>query len=953
MLTRITVSPRDGHQNAAALALVKKAKKWGYPIEKALLSSVTLLETNNENDAKRIAEELLCDPISERFEIGAPETKESWTHCHVFPLPGVTNPVVQSLEKAIEDMGQTLSNSPRVGQLVAIQGLAENQVENFTADLLYNSAVEQCLIDITEDKALPSSPSKEFELKTVALIEADDATLLEISKKGILALNLDEMTTIQKHFKDLGRDPTDIELESLAQTWSEHCCHKTLGANVKVGDRVINNVLKSTIFDSTIELNKDWCVSIFKDNAGVIAFDDEDGISFKVETHNHPSAIEPYGGAGTGLGGCIRDTLGTGCSARPIANTDVFCFAPLDMQDLPKGVLPPERVMEQVVAGIRDYGNRMGIPTVNGAICYDPDYVGNPLVFAGSMGIIPLKYVEKETKRGDLIVAIGGRTGRDGIHGATFSSVELTEDSQEVSSGAVQIGNPIMEKMFMEVLLQARDQDLLSSVTDCGAGGFSSAIGEMGEKVGAEVNLEDCPLKYSGLTYWEIWISESQERMVISLPPEHLETFTKICANENVESVVLGTFGTENNELILKWQGQIVGQISMAFLHDGRPTPTREAIVPEVIRQRGPAPEGDALEILEKIMASPNVASKEWVIRQYDHEVQAGSIIKPLVGVKNDGPSDAAVIAPKFGSNKGVVLANGINPHYGKIDSYAMTVACVDEALRNVIAVGGSIERCALLDNFSWGNTKEPEGLGSILRSAEACRDAALGFETPFVSGKDSLNNEFTTEGKTIVIPNTILISAYSIMEDVRKALSMDLKAAGNRLYLVGSTGWELGGSHLKLVCGQSDDSTVPLTDIATNKALYESLAEASHKRLIRSAHDLSEGGLAVTLTEMAFAGEIGVKIDLAKVICQAGEKLPDLVTLFSESTGRLLLEIEADKAEAFEEVLKGQHVACIGETVAGEDILVENQGTKVLKARALDLKEIWQRPLDLERDPS
>jgi len=954
MVTRITICSRDGHQNAAALALVKKAKKWGYPIEKALISSVTLLEDQSEELAIKIAEEILCDQVSESYHIGPPQKEASWTYCHIFPLPGVTNPVVQSLEKAIGDMGHTLSNSPRVGQMIAVQGLPENMTDSFTSDLLHNPAVEQCLINIEEDSPSPLPPQMPFELKTVALLKASNEEMMNISHKGTLALNLDEMKTIQAHYQTLEREPTDIELESIAQTWSEHCCHKTLASNVKIGDKEINNVLKSTIFNSTIELNKPWCVSVFKDNAGVIIFDEEDGISFKVETHNHPSAIEPYGGAGTGLGGCIRDTLGTGCSARPIANTDVFCFAPLDMQDLPKGVLPPQRLMEQVVAGIRDYGNRMGIPTVNGSICYDPNYVGNPLVFAGSLGIIPLKYVDKETQVGDYIVAIGGRTGRDGIHGATFSSIELTEDSQEVSSSAVQIGNPIAEKMFMEALLKARDEDLLSAVTDCGAGGFSSAIGEMGEKTGAIVNLDKAPLKYSGLNYWEIWISESQERMVISLPPENLKRFTEICDSENVESAVLGTFGTDNAELILKWKGETVGQLSMAFLHDGRPTPVREARIPEVVRQQGKAPTGDAEDILKKIMASPNVASKEWVIRQYDHEVQASSIVKPLVGVKNDGPSDAAVIAPKFNSNKGIAISNGINPHYGKIDSYAMTTACVDEALRNVIAVGGNIERCALLDNFSWGNTHTPEGLGSIIRSAEACRDAAIGFGTPFVSGKDSLNNEFSTGDKKIVIPNTILISAYSIMDDIRKSITMDFKEAGNALYLVGATGWELGGSHLQLVTETDNDSSVPLTNFDTNRKLYEALANTTSQQLIRSAHDLSEGGLAVALVEMAFSGELGATIELASVALKKEyQDVQDLVTLFSESTGRLLLEVAPDNTQAFETLMQGHAYARIGEVNNSDHITVTSNGNNILHTNYMAVKDIWQNSLNLDKDNS
>src|SRR5436309_2431094 len=391
------------------------------------------------------------------------------------------------------------------------------------------------------------------------------------------------MKAIQQHFRDLGRDPTDVELETLAQTWSEHCSHKTLKGRINCGDRVYDNLLKETIFAATQQVRRrlgpdDWCVSVFEDNAGVVRFDDRHHVCFKVETHNHPSAIEPYGGANTGLGGVIRDPMGTGLGARPVCNTDVFCFAPPDTppEALPPGVLHPRKVMNGVVAGVRDYGNRMGIPTVNGAVLFDERYLGNPLVYCGTIGLIPVDRCQKAAVAGDLIVTLGGRTGRDGIHGATFSSLELTAESERVSGGAVQIGNAITEKKMIDVLLEARDRGLYHAITDCGAGGFSSAIGEMGEKLGAAVQLDKAPLKYEGLSYTEIWISEAQERMVLAVPPANWQALEALCASESVEATVLGTF-EPTGRLRLSYQGEQVADLDMHFLHDGRPPVVRQA----------------------------------------------------------------------------------------------------------------------------------------------------------------------------------------------------------------------------------------------------------------------------------------------------------------------------------------------------------------------------------------
>ena len=495
----------------------------------------------------------------------------------------------------------------------------------------------------------------DFELLTVAIRGLDDAALERLSREGQLYLKLPEMQTIRDYFRSLDRDPTDAELETIAQTWSEHCSHKTLAGRIRYRDEQrelqFDNMLKETIFAATQEVRRqlgvdDWCVSVFEDNAGVVRFDEQFHLVFKVETHNHPSALEPYGGANTGIGGVIRDPLGTGLGARPFCNTDVFCFASPDTpsEQLPPGVLHPKRVMKGVVSGVRDYGNRMGIPTVNGAVYFDPRYLGNPLVYCGTAGLLPVDKARKAPMPGDHIVAVGGRTGRDGIHGATFSSAELTSESEKVSGGAVQIGNAITEKMLLDVILAARDRGLYHAITDCGAGGFSSAVGEMGEHIGAEVWLDRIPLKYEGLSYAEMWISEAQERMVLAVPPETWEEFRSLCASEGVEATAIGSF-TPTGRLQLHYQGRQVADLDMKFLHGGRPPVVREAVYEApVVAPLAIAECNDYTDSLLKILGSLNVASKEWVIRQYDHEVQGGSVIKPLVGVQNDGPSDAAVV---------------------------------------------------------------------------------------------------------------------------------------------------------------------------------------------------------------------------------------------------------------------------------------------------------------------
>jgi phosphoribosylformylglycinamidine synthase len=776
--------------------------------------------------------------------------------------------------------------------------------------------------------------------------------LVEISQQRTLALSAEEMQAIQAWFRKLERDPTDVELECLAQTWSEHCKHKVFSATIHYEDnegrQTIKGIFPSFIRKATEDIRqalggKDFCASVFKDNAGVIHFKDDWCVAFKVETHNHPSALDPYGGAATGIGGVIRDVLGTGLGAKPIANTDVFCVAPPDtpFQDLPPGMLHPRRILKGVVEGVRDYGNRMGIATVNGSVNFSPKFLGNPLVFCGTAGLIPLDRVEKQCRPGDLLISIGGKTGRDGLHGATFSSQDLHEESAEMSGGAVQIGNPVVEKRVEEALLQATREGLLTDCTDCGAGGFSSAIGEMCEKTGGEVILDNAPLKYAGLDAWEIFLSEAQERMVVAIAPESLDRLKEICRQEAVEWANVGVV-TDTGRLVVKYRDETVCDLDTDFLHNGLPGLTLEArFEPRRFDEPGVEPSRDLNNDLLDVLGSWDVCSKEWIIRQYDHEVQGGSVTKPLQGA-GEGPGDGAVWNPLIGQEASVVISHGINVRYGEIDPYWMAAACIDEALRGIVASGGNMDRIAILDNFCMGSPMNPGILGDLVRMGRACYDFATAYGTPFISGKDSFYNQFQQSGETIAIPPTLLVSAIGILEDLRFACTSELKQPGSTLFILGQTKDELGGSCYHQVLGGVGNK-VPRTEAARNLRVMKSLAAAHREGLVKAMHDLSDGGLGVALAEMVFSGEAGLEADISGV--PGGEQLKAHEVLFSESTGRFAVEVAAGKEDAFRRHFEGLPAADVGKVNGGGRLTVSFGGKSLIDCDADTLRQAWRKP--------
>jgi phosphoribosylformylglycinamidine synthase len=958
MLWHIQIEPAPGHADHVGERLALEAAELGISGPWAIRASRGFLVEGDlsEADIRRMASEVLSDPVVEAARArpagASGRIEEGSSIVHVSPKPGVTDPEAESALSLLRDLGYGVTNV-RTIKTYRIDGPVSG-LAGLIGRLLANDAVEQAIVGPLTLDRLGQGETYLFRRVEVPIRGLGDEQLMALSRSGQLSLSLAEMRAIRDHFASLGRDPTDCELETLAQTWSEHCSHKTLKGRIAFEGRTINNLLKETIFGATRELACDWLVSVFSDNAGVIRFDDDYDVCFKVETHNHPSAIDPYGGSNTGLGGVIRDALGTGLGAKPICNTDVFCVAPpdLDPGKLPAGVLHPKRVLKGVVAGVRDYGNRMGIPTVNGALAVDPGYLANPLVFCGTVGVLPRGMASKHVEPGDRIVAIGGRTGRDGIHGATFSSAELTAHSESVSGGAVQIGNAIAEKMVLDVVVQARDRGLFRAITDCGAGGFSSAVGEMGAELGAEVELSRAPLKYAGLSYTEIWISEAQERMVLAVSEEKWPELQELCRLENVEVTDLGRF-VDSGRLVLRYQGELVGDLSMDFLHEGRPTVVREAswTAPSE-RPIAPPSRRDFSGDFLALLGHWDVCSKEWIVRQYDHEVQARTVVKPLVGADDDGPGDASVVLPVRGSTRGLAVGCGINPRYGQIDPYAMAACVIDEAVRNCTAVGADPSRIAILDNFCWGNTERPETLGSLVRAAQACRDVSLAYRTPFISGKDSLNNEYTHDGRSLAIPPTLLISAIGIVPDIRAAVTMDLKAPGNVLYLLGLTRRELGGSLWAAVNGH-EGGKVPQVDLARAPGLFRSLHDAMQQGLIRSCHDLSEGGLAVALAEMAMAGGLGATVSLDRVPCD-DDAAEALVLLFSESLTRFVLEVTLDDCAQVERILGAFPLARLGEVRGSRGnapgsppcLAIESDGSVIVDASLDELKEAWQKPL-------
>ena len=910
----------------------------------------------------------LSNPLTQRTGINcALSPKKFWWSIEIGFLPGVTDNVGATAREIIEDLlNVRFDQDDDVYSSKIMFILSPKKIKEVKkiADQLYNPLIQRCQIksydqfrkDGGMNKVVPEVLLSESPKTEYIDLNVSDGKLIEISRRRVLALTLPYMKAIQSHFLHLGRNPTDIEIESIAQTWSEHCKHTIFNSPL---DGIKEGLFKRYITGATEKIRRekgknDICVSVFKDNSGAIEFNDKYLLTHKVETHNSPSSLDPFGGAITGIVGVNRDTIGFGLGAKPIANFYGFCLADpkTDVSfyrdiGLTQKMLSSRRIMDGVIEGVNVGSNQSGIPTPLGFVYFDERYRGKPLVFVGTLGLIPKKVNGKHShvknaKSGDYIVMIGGRVGKDGIHGATFSSEALSSGSPVT---AVQIGDPITQKKLSDAIVkEARDLDLYNSITDNGAGGLSCSVSEMAkESGGCKVYLDKVPLKYPGLALWEIWLSESQERMTLAVSQKKWNRLKKLLVSRGVEATIIGKFN-DSGKCQVYYGNELIMDLDMEFLHDGIPMFERKAEWSRPMhKERENKGKENFTRDLLKILSSWNVCSKEWVIRQYDHEVQGQSVLKPLVGVGNDGPGDASIIRPKFNSKKGIIISNGINPRFGLIDPYWMAASCIDEALRQVIAVGGSLKKTALLDNFCWGNTDKPDRLGSLVRASFGCYDIAKAYGVPFISGKDSLNNEYSVHGESISIPGTLLISAISVMEDIAKAVTMDLKEEGNLIYVIGWTKDEMGGSHYNLI-NNCIGNNAPIVDAKTGLKIFNRMAEAAGRGLLRACHDLSEGGIAVALAEMAFSGGFGADAELGNIPCDVKK---DNVILFSESNTRFIVEVRKAHKKAFEDLMKGIPTGLIGEVSGKKDLRIYGvKGKKIIEAGIAELKEAWQKPL-------
>jgi len=938
----------------------------------------------DDGQLEKVRAELFTDPVIQVSAVNRSLALSDDFTCliEVGFRPGVTDNVGKSAAQGISD---TLNRPVQAGEAVykstqyAIGGkVTEETCEHIARNLLANELIERWVVKTSgqmkdlDGRLLLGIPvvtdQSDVRVHMIDLDRSDD-DLMKLSRDMTLALELHEIKAIQAYYEQeevraerevagLPAQPTDIEIEVLAQTWSEHCKHKIFNADIEYTDekgetRIVNSLFKTYVKGVTDEVRKQvgWLVSVFDDNAGIVQFDADWNFALKAETHNSPSALDPYGGAMTGIVGVNRDILGAGLGCRCILNTDVFCFAsPFYEKPIPARLLHPRRVFRGVHRGVKDGGNQSGIPDVNGAIVFHERFLGKPLVFCGTGGLIPATVAgrpshQKRAMPGDHIVMAGGRVGKDGIHGATFSSEELHEGSPAT---AVQIGDPITQKKMADFIIEARDLGLYNCITDDGAGGLSSSVGEMARGSGGfEIHLERAPLKYAGLAPWEIFLSEAQERMTLAVPPDKIQAFMDLAKRRDVEATVLGEF-TDSGRLKCFYHGELIALLDMAFLHDGVPKMhLRARWHPPVAQPEVVVEDSDLTAELKSVLGALNVCSKEVFVRMYDHEVLAQSVLKQFQGISHDGPGDAAVLRPVPGSHRGLALACGICPKYSDLDTYWMMACALDEAVRNLVCVGVDFSTIACLDNFCWPDPvqseKTPDGdfkLAQLVRACEALYDICLHYRIPLISGKDSMKNDYKIGNTKISIPPTVLVSSVGLVADVNKVVSMDVKQPGDAVYVLGETQHELGGSEYLALHGQMG-ANVPKVYPRRNRVLYERILRAMQQGLVASCHDCSDGGLAVALAESAFAGGCGMDLDITPMGIES-----NVAALFSESQGRFVVTTPRVHAAALETILEGCAFTCLGEVVPEQTFRVTGCNGAVLAAPLADLKEAWQRPL-------
>ncbi len=906
---RLTIRSIDPDPRAAAIS--NAAQQLGLPLDRpddVAIADVMFIEGELDQAALTRLHGFLVDPLLQKGSWHEPTTDG----IEITYLPGVTDNAAATLMRACERLEFDVSGTATGRRVEFGPSVDAEHADELVRRIVANPVIERWVPGCIEPTFHTEGHSTGT-AETVAIRGLGLDDLIAIGRERALALDPEELVVIQTHFDEAGRDPTDVELETLAQTWSEHCAHKTFRAHVVADDGEDRPPLIAMLRQSTDAIDAPFVRSAFVGNAGIIGFRDDVTLALKAETHNHPSAVEPFGGANTGVGGVIRDVLGI--SHKPIAVTDVLCFGPPEtpLADVPDGALHPLRIREGVIDGIADYGNKIGLPTVAGAILYDPGYTTNPLVFAGCIGTAEGWVESRGPFPGDRVIVLGGRTGRDGIRGATFSSLTMDATTGEVAGASVQIGDPIVEKLLIDVLIGA--EDLYTAITDCGAGGLSSAVGEMAEGVGADVELGNVPLKYPGLEPWEIWLSEAQERMVIAVNPAKVAELAGRCEYYGVEMADIGGF-TGDGVLTVRSGGAPVLELTTEFLHDGRPQRQMTATMPKPRRgEYVGRTVDDPRRTLLRLLAHRNIASKANTIHRYDHEILGATAVRPIVGRLTDGPADGVVIADPTDA-AGFAIGIGVNPWWGVHDPEAMAYGAVDEAIRNVVAVGADPDQVALLDNFSWGDPRRKSTMGELVAAVDGCCAAAMAYRAPFVSGKDSLNNEYTgADGERHAVPPTLVITAIAHVPDADQCVTPVLVQPGNALVLLGSTSREFAGSHFDLIHGEPHDiGCVPAPD-PDAPTRYRNLHQAMLEGLVWACHDVSEGGLAVALAEMCIAARLGAEIT----------ELPHddfSASLFAESQSRLIVEVATSDLTRFGDVMH-ESVQVIGHVTDGQQLIL------------------------------
>ncbi|MBN1771419.1 MAG: phosphoribosylformylglycinamidine synthase [Deltaproteobacteria bacterium] len=989
MIHRVEVGIREDREDAAGRRLARRiGDDLGLRVEAVRVVEVYTVECDAPRETlEAFAASALCDPVLQRHAIDAPLEGDFEWAAEVALRPGVTDNVGRTASEALAlQLGRPLGpdelvTCARQYRVARGPGRPEDRAR-VVEGLLCNLLIESYRLWEGGGAAWFSAQvprvtlDRQPQVRTWRL-DLPDEELLQLSRDNVWALSLAELRAIEAYFRrpdaravrareGLPPEPTDVELECLAQTWSEHCKHKIFSARIRHrgpdgAERDVDSLFKTYVRGTTEAVRaakgeRDPCVSVFDDNAGVVRFLPDWHLVFKVETHNSPSALDPYGGALTGIVGVNRDPFGTGMGARLFCNTDVFCFAPPGWKgELPPRLLAPRRVLEGVREGVEHGGNKSGIPTVNGSVVFHERYLGKPLVYCGTGGILPARTGERDAHRkyhapGDAIVMVGGRIGKDGIHGATFSSEELHEGSPAT---AVQIGDPITQKRMTDFLLVARDAGLYSGITDNGAGGLSSSIGEMARQTGgADIDLTHAPLKYAGLDPWEILLSEAQERMSVAVPPDQVPEFLALAQRMGVLATALGKF-TDDGIFRVRHEGKVVAALHMDFLHEGLPRLDLRAAwgTPPPQPVRPPAPP-DPGGILERLLARPNVCSKHYWVRQYDHEVQGGSVVKPLCGSRGCGPSDAAVVRPVLESPRGVVIAHGIAAKFADLDAHAAALSAIDEGIRNAVATGADPETLAGLDNFCWPDPvvgpRNPDGehkLAQLVRTCEALREACLAHGVPLISGKDSMKNDYHHGDVRISIPPTLLFTVLGQIPDAARAVTMDFKRPGESVYVVGRTAEELGGSEYFALLGEAGG--VPPTARPEEQArLYRKLHGALAEGLVSACHDCSDGGLGVALAEAAFAGDMGAELDLRPLAADGVDR--DDLLLFSESNGRFVVAVRIGSEARFETRMAGTPCRLIGKTHSGGRLRISGlEGAVVVDRDVRELQAVWRAPFD------